>query len=87
MEQLHWFHLARQQVPPQSGKVDAWPCERPLVYRGNKWLDKWFVDFDKCIPYFGEALGRAICLAKCPWSTPGRAPKIMQKMLNRRTTI
>ena len=48
-------------------------------------VDKWFVDFDKCIPYFGEALGCAICIAKCPWSTPDRAPKLMQKMLNRRT--
>ena len=50
-------------------------------------VDRWFVDFDKCIPYFGEALGRAICLAKCPWSTPGHAPRIMQKMLNRRANI
>ncbi len=45
---------------------------------------KWFVDFDKCIPTFGEALGCAICIAKCPWSAPGRAPKLSQKMLNRR---
>ena len=50
-------------------------------------VDKWFVDFDKCIPYFGEALGCAICIAKCPWSTPGRAPKLMRKMLNRRTVV
>ena len=50
-------------------------------------VDKWFVDFDKCIPYFGEALGCAICIAKCPWSTPDRAPKLMQKMLNRRTGV
>ena len=50
-------------------------------------VDKWFVDFDKCIPYFGEALGCAICIAKCPWSTPDRAPKLMRKMLNRRTVV
>ena len=50
-------------------------------------VDKWFVDFDKCIPYFGEALGCAICIAKCPWSTPDRAPKLMQKMLNRRKGV
>jgi epoxyqueuosine reductase QueG len=49
-------------------------------------VEKWFVDFDKCIPTFGEALGCAICIAKCPWSTPGRAPKLSQKMLNRRKT-
>ena len=50
-------------------------------------VEKWFVDFDKCIPYFGEALGCAICIAKCPWSTPGQAPKIMEKMLNRRKIV
>ena len=50
-------------------------------------IDKWFVDFDKCIPYFGEALGCAICIAKCPWSTPDRAPKLMQKMLNKRSCV
>ena len=50
-------------------------------------VEKWFVDFDKCIPYFGEALGCAICLAKCPWSTPGRAPKLTQKMLSRRARL
>ncbi len=52
--------------------------------RGEK---KWFVDFDKCIPYFGEALGCAICITKCPWSTPGRAPKLMDKMLSRRNRV
>jgi len=46
--------------------------------------EKWFVDFDKCIPYFGEALGCAICIAICPWSTPGRSPKLTEKMLARR---
>ncbi len=50
-------------------------------------FEKWFVDFDKCIPFFGEALGCAICITKCPWSTPGRAPKLMQKMLARREKL
>jgi epoxyqueuosine reductase QueG len=50
-------------------------------------VEKWFVDFDKCIPYFGEALGCAICITKCPWSAPGRAPRLMQKMLGRRETV
>lgn len=42
-------------------------------------VKKWYVNFDKCIPYFGDALGCAICIAKCPWSTPGRAPHLAQK--------
>jgi len=50
-------------------------------------VEKWYVDFDKCIPYFGETLGCAICLAVCPWSTPGTAPSLVEKMLRRRERI
>ena len=53
--------------------------EKQLV-RGDR---KWYVDFDKCIPYFGEALGCAICLSKCPWSRPGNAKKIIQSLIRR----
>ena len=45
---------------------------------------KWYVDFDRCIPYFGEALGCAICLAKCPWSKPGNAGSIIQHLVRRK---
>ena len=44
---------------------------------------KWYVDFDKCIPYFGEALGCAICLPVCPWSRPGNAGKIIESLRKR----
>lgn len=47
-------------------------------------VEKWYVDFDKCIPYFGEALGCAACIAMCPWSYPGRSRKLSEKMLKRR---
>lgn len=47
-------------------------------------VEKWYVDFDKCIPYFGEALGCGICIGRCPWSRPGTAPKLAEKMLARR---
>ena len=40
---------------------------------------KWWVDFDKCIPYFNETYGCGICIAVCPWSTPGRAPTLAQR--------
>lgn len=50
-------------------------------------VEKWYVDFDKCIPYFGETLGCGICLAVCPWSTPGKAPNLAEKMLRRRERI
>lgn len=54
--------------------------EKQMV-RGDR---KWYVDFDKCIPYFGETLACGICIARCPWSFPGTAPRLSQKLLNRR---
>ena len=54
--------------------------EKQLV-RG---VTKWYVDFDKCIPYFGEALGCAVCLSICPWSRPGNAENILFKMARRK---
>jgi Pyruvate/2-oxoacid:ferredoxin oxidoreductase delta subunit len=47
-------------------------------------VERWYVDFDKCIPYFAETRGCAICIAVCPWSRPGVAPKLAQKMARRR---
>jgi Pyruvate/2-oxoacid:ferredoxin oxidoreductase delta subunit len=41
---------------------------------------KWFVNFDKCVPYFNDTYGCGICLAVCPWSRPGVAPSLAEKM-------
>lgn len=59
---------------------DAIYAEKQMV-RGDR---KWYVDFDKCIPYFNDTLGCGICIAVCPWSLPGVAPKLTRKMLQRR---
>lgn len=45
---------------------------------------KWYVDFDKCIPYFGEAMSCGICMSTCPWSKPGTAPRLAVKMTKRK---
>jgi epoxyqueuosine reductase QueG len=45
---------------------------------------KWYVDFDKCIPYFVKTYGCAICLEVCPWSEPGRGPSLSEKLLAKR---
>jgi NAD-dependent dihydropyrimidine dehydrogenase PreA subunit len=45
---------------------------------------KWYVDFDKCIPYFVKTYGCAICIEVCPWSEPGRGPSLSEKLLARR---
>jgi len=60
----------------------------PAAISNNKQMvrgtEKWYVDFDKCIPYFGETLACGICLAVCPWSRPGIGPTLAEKMLRRR---
>lgn len=61
--------------------VDAISHEKQLV-RG---VVKWYVDFDRCLPFFNEHYGCAICLAACPWSIPGTAPKLADKMVARRS--
>jgi len=45
---------------------------------------KWYVDFDKCVPYFNETYGCGICIAVCPWSRPGTAPRLAEKMSRRK---
>lgn len=44
---------------------------------------KWYVDFDKCVLFFNENKSCAICLAVCPWSRPGVAPSLAEKMARR----
>jgi len=54
--------------------------ERQLV-RGER---KWYVDFDKCIPYSVKTYGCAICIEVCPWSEPGKGPGLSARVLERR---
>jgi Pyruvate/2-oxoacid:ferredoxin oxidoreductase delta subunit len=46
--------------------------------------ERWFVNFDRCVPYFSENDGCGICIEVCPWSAEGRGPIISDKMLARR---
>jgi len=54
--------------------------EKTLV-RG---VTKWYVDFDKCVPYFAENAGCAICIEVCPWSEPGRGFALSKRLLRNR---
>ena len=45
--------------------------------------ERWYVDFDKCIPYFAENSGCAICIAECPWSRPGLGFNLAAKLAKR----
>lgn len=44
---------------------------------------KWYVEFDKCIPFFAETSGCAICIAVCPWSRPGVGENLAIKLARR----
>lgn len=70
---------SRCQVCANACPPDAILPEKTWV-RGTK---KWYVDFDKCIPFFNEYSGCGICIAVCPWSIPGRGPRIVQQLARR----
>jgi epoxyqueuosine reductase len=70
----------RCQVCTDACPPDAISPVKQLV-RG---VEKWYVDFDRCIPYFNETYGCGICIAVCPWSTPGRAPVLAERWTARR---
>lgn len=54
--------------------VNAITPDKQMV-RGAR---KWYVDFDKCITYFVESYGCGMCIAACPWSHPGQAPRLAE---------
>lgn len=70
---------SRCQVCANACPPEAIMPEKVLV-RGKL---KWYVDFDKCIPFFNENAGCAICIAVCPWSIPGRGERIIQQLQRR----
>ncbi|MDW5267686.1 MULTISPECIES: 4Fe-4S dicluster domain-containing protein [Acidobacteriaceae] len=54
--------------------------EQKQMVRG---LERWYVNFDKCIPYFAEAASCGICFAECPWTRPTVRPKLLSTMAKR----
>jgi epoxyqueuosine reductase QueG len=55
-------------------------AEQKQMVRG---VERWFVDFDKCIPAFTDLAGCAICIAECPWTRPSARPKLLATMARR----
>ena len=60
--------------------VDAISDSKQMV-RGE---EKWYVDFDKCAPYFTHTVGCGICIEVCPWTIPGRGASLSEKLLAKR---
>jgi ferredoxin len=64
--------------------ADACPPDAIFEHKQRvRGTDKWYVDFDKCLPYFNESMGCGICIAVCPWSRPGVAGNLVAKMARR----
>jgi epoxyqueuosine reductase QueG len=54
--------------------------EQKQMVRG---VERWYVNFDKCIPAFTDLAGCAICIAECPWTRPTVRPKLLATMARR----
>ena len=54
--------------------------EHKQMVRG---VERWYVNFDKCIPFFAEAASCGICIAECPWTRPDARPKLLATMARR----
>jgi epoxyqueuosine reductase len=67
------------QVCTQACPPGAISPQKQMV-RG---LERWYVNFDQCIPYFAENAGCAICIAECPWTRPTVRPKLLDTMARR----
>ena len=62
-------------------------CPPDAITDQKQWVrgeHRWYVDFDKCVPYFSANHGCAICIEVCPWSEPDRGPKLSQMLLSKR---
>lgn len=82
-------------TPPQDHGIDGFCqncriCEDacpPIAIAPDKQTvrgaEKWYVDFDKCLPFFNETHGCAICIAVCPWSRPGVGLNLAAKLAAR----
>jgi len=66
--------ICTRECPPEA------ITDQKQMVRG---VNRWYVDFDKCIPYFAEAASCGICIAVCPWTRPTVRPKLLATMARR----
>lgn len=64
-------------------RICADNCPPDAIFRTRqtvRGVQKWYVDFDRCLPFFNETAGCAICLAVCPFSNPEKGPGLATKL-------
>lgn len=84
-----------QPTPPVDHGIDGFcqncriceaACPPEALFPDKKTVrgvEKWYVDFDKCLPFFNETQGCGICIAVCPWSRPGVGLNLAAKLARR----
>lgn len=61
-------------------------CPPQAISNGKKMVrgvEKYYVDFEKCMPYMTDNYGCGICLKVCPWANEKIALKLMAKYQKR----
>lgn len=70
-----------------SCQVCSNACPPAAIADTKQWVrgaEKWYVDFDKCVPYFVKTYGCGYCLEVCPWADGGRAGWLSERLLAKR---
>ena len=62
-------------------------CPTDAISDSKQWVrgvEKWYVDFDKCVPFFNDTFGCNVCVAKCPFTRPGASEPLLAKLARRK---
>jgi epoxyqueuosine reductase QueG len=70
-----------------SCQVCTKACPTGAISDTKQWVrgvEKWYVNFDKCVPFFNDTFGCNVCIAVCPFTRPKAAEPLFQKLQKRR---
>ena len=70
----------------ENCQICSTACPPGAIFREKQLVrgeSKWYVDFDKCVPFFVDNKTCALCQVVCPWSRPGIAENLLAKMAKR----
>jgi epoxyqueuosine reductase len=71
----------------ESCQICTRACPTNAISDAKQWVrgtQKWYVDFDKCVPFFNDTFGCNVCIAVCPFTRPGASEPLFQKLIRRR---
>jgi epoxyqueuosine reductase len=74
----------------ESCQICTRACPTNAIADTKQWVrgvEKWYVDFDKCVPFFNDTFGCNVCIAVCPFTRPGASEPLFQKLMRRRERL